>query len=271
MTTYSTTSRLDPVHSVIFPFKVLVPAVIGLVASTADPILGTGVLSTVVGTMLGDFDSSYLVAIAIYLVNVGLAIEVGKAWADKVTAPSSATTHRNIAIAGAIIWLLMGVAMAVMRAFETVLTGGDMSDDQADWVIALLLLVLHFGSGLCVAAATYGYLTSVWHQVHPVLSKARKSLMQAGRAVGYFTQSVAALRKNALQAALFTADRDASLVRLRNAEAQTKDQLRVLLAAQLADPAESGLLSTPHKATNADERAASIRVTSARHDNNEGR
>lgn len=260
-------AHTEDVRPLTKPFHLLLPFMFGLVASVADPILAASVLSTVTNVQLGatevpgsnglqfegGLDASPLIAGAIYLFSVGTAYELGKLVAEYQCERQHRSTRGVLAAFAAIAWLAMGLSMSFLRAFEKVLTGGTAEEGQYDWVMALVMGVLYLGSGICIIAATHAYLTSPWHRVNPVVKKADRATAAANRAAAYQRHVELAVVKNAEQAKLWQADVEVALISLRNAEAQLKDQVRVALAAHLANPAESSTMRTAHKSTNADE------------------
>lgn len=251
-TTNEATATHAQVYANSFPWKVFVPGVLGAAASVVEPVMAAPVLDEVVDLVDGVNMSAYI-AIAILLLNVGLAMELGKAKADIETDRKRKWSHLATLIVTTILWLAIGLAMGALRWHEAILTGTSKEVLQTDQVLAGLMFVLHLASGACIFAATHGYLSSAYHMVHAPLRRANQADKAAAASIAYAEQTNAALAKNTTQSNLYEADLNAHLTTLRNTEAQLKDQFRIMLAAHLANPAATGLLATPMGTTNATE------------------
>lgn len=243
------TPALAPIKPVVVPWTLLVLAALNAGASVIDPLLTKGTLDLVNGDgtkILGLVEVSWLAAAGIFLASIAAPVKAGheKAKGGGETAFMA-------------FWGILGVALFLARWFEDVLISRYVKDftEGGGWLthlpMALLIAAVYVLTGLGFRSIAFSYYTSSWHLVHPAMKKADRATEKAIEAEGVVRHAEAALDTNVNQIALLVSEYESHRTRLRNAEAEIKDRVRIALAAHLGDPAEAGLAFESHKGTNA--------------------
>jgi len=151
-------------------------------------------------------------------------------------------------------WASMGLAMFVIRCFETQLTGGSTGGEPSyDWVMAIFMLLLYGLSGWCLYEAAQTYFSSSYHLVRPTQKKAATTSYAADKAAGLALHVVEGLDTNRIAASQWANEYRMHRIRLANDQARIKDSVRLALAAHLKNPSETSLVLEPHRASNVPE------------------
>jgi hypothetical protein len=245
------TAPTKSVNPLVLPVAPIAVFVVCLIVGMGDPLFSKSTFDQVNndGTkILGFLDMSSAIAIVLYGASVIGPIKIGLA-----EAKDEESTALTIG------WLGLGAALFCLRWFETVLVaGGDWSEFQ--WMqhlpVAVCILFLYVLTGYGFRYAARELVSSTWHRVQPIVKRAANATGAATGAVAIALHAGYAFDANRIQASLWSAEFDAHQTRIRNAEAEVKDHLRVRLAEFLANPSDTGLIREPHRHTNAVEKEA---------------
>ncbi len=252
----STSTSTEPAaapQAVVFPWILVVPTVLAVLASSMDPLLTKNTFDLVLNDntrILGRIPISWLIALGIFLGSIIPPVEAGYAHAMGRSEAWAMPT-----------WGLIGAGVFLLRLFEPLLVGHDFQayTDQAQWVAALPIAILmggvYLATGLGFKSIAQQYMSSPWHIVRPALHRAQKSTAKAIEAEGVARHALAALDTNENQLTLLAHEFEIHRIRLRNTEAELKDRVRASLAAHLGDPSETGLMHEPHKSSHATEQS----------------
>lgn len=248
----TTTIPQTTVRPVVFPGVLLAVFIANLVVGVVDPLLTKSTIDQVnndAGTLLF-LPVSWLIAAGLYMASVLAPIKIGLA-EGKGEKPGGVL----------VFWIGLGAALFMMRLFEDVLVaGGDWSEFQ--WMnhfpMALVILFLYLLTGAGFRYVAREYIRSPWHLVHPVMKLADQQSTEASQKAGIALHALNAFDSNRVQASLWSAEYDAHLTRIRNAEDEIKDAVRIAIVAWLASPADASVAKESHKPTNTNEGAPTI-------------
>ncbi|MEA5120856.1 MAG: hypothetical protein VB040_06235 [Propionibacterium sp.] len=267
----ASSAGIREIHPVTFPKRILATGLLGLLGSIPDPLMLASVVDNVVGLVLftqtdeggrqipgSGFNTTPLIAGGVYVAVVGAAISAGAAAAKTQTSRTAGRTGRansgsSVGIPVAM-WASMGLAMFVIRCFETQLTGGSTGGEPSyDWVMAIFMLLLYGLSGWCLYEAAQTYFSSSYHLVRPTQKKAATTSYAADKAAGLALHVVEGLDTNRIAASQWANEYRMHRIRLANDQARIKDSVRLALAAHLKNPSETSLVLEPHRASNVPE------------------
>lgn len=237
------------VRPIVFPGVLLLIFLGNMMASSIDPILTKNTLDQVVNdgtSWFGFLPASVGIALGLYLVSIAAPVTMGKLDAEGQKLPRALLWG----------WAGLGLVLFLMRWFEDVLvSGGDFSEFNpiTHLPMALAIAALYVLTMEGYRHVARDYLTSPWHLARGPLKKAAEANKRASEAAALAHRIDAAREANRLHVDLWSAEYDAHLTSLRNAEASVKDQLRSRIVEYLADPAEASAARRPHRTTNAEE------------------